>query len=708
MEDLILKKGFVSYEDFGAVGDGVADDFTAIYKAHEYANEHKLKVLGTPGKTYYIFDTTLGTGDTAYSATIKTDVDWQGANFIIDDRKLSRVTGDYRHLAAKQIFNVMPEDEHVMFKIEDEAALAKIEAQGINRKTSKIDIGIDWDGPVMIVPYSSAHRVFRRRGYGQYAGAPMHELIVLKPDGTVDPETPIMFDYGKLDYIEVYKLDESSALTIENGVFTTLESKVNHMFDKGDGTLGYKGSYITRGLNVCRSYTTVKNIKHIVEVGFTLRDRLTGVGEGSPYHGFFRASNANRITFKDCVMPGRCAYGVTHHSSYNFGALCVNKIVLDNCFQPNFWVTVDPETFEVKDAAEYAPGEVGNARKTSPDAIPAMGAVALGEARKMMTWGIGGTNYCKNMEYLNSTLSRFDAHAGLYHGKVINCNISGMELTGVGDFIFKDSAWYPYSSKTPLLYLRSDYGWHWDGDILVQNAKSYMHPDSTLYIAHYSYINWYFGYTVKFPNITVDNMTFYNLKDGERIQDVYEAKLFAFKEIMAKMHLDDAGMPSIFALLDEDGDGYIDEPIYDRNRDGVLDPPCDLDGDGKIGNTSLKFADYFDEGDGFTKPTAWKGIEHPTCTVNLNIATPPRYIKVINNKTHDGRCVCRYVMKDTSLEGISDGGWYRGEGEPDTFGGYFGTTKFIYGEGEDDFFIGTKDKNSVSESFAFEEEYFIP
>ena len=40
-----LNAQFVNYEQFGAVGDGVADDAEAIRKAHNYANEHGLKVL---------------------------------------------------------------------------------------------------------------------------------------------------------------------------------------------------------------------------------------------------------------------------------------------------------------------------------------------------------------------------------------------------------------------------------------------------------------------------------------------------------------------------------------------------------------------------------------------------------------------------------------------------------------------------------------
>ena len=61
---------------------------------------------------------------------------------------------------------------------------------------------------------------------------------------------------------------------------------------------------------------------------------------------------------------------------------------------------------------------------------------------------------------------------------------------------------------------------------------------------------------------------------------------------------------------------------------------------------------------------------------------------------------------DTSLEGISDGGWYRCEGDADTLGGFFGTTEFIYGEGEGESFVGTRDKGDISETFDFVTEYY--
>lgn len=690
-----MEKDFVCYEDFGAVGDGVADDFAAIYKAHEYANEHKLKVLGTPGKTYYIFDTTMGT-DKVYTAVIKTEVDWRGAHFIIDDRKLSRRTDNpYNHLASAHIFKVSPDTEYEMFKIADADALSRIVRDGLNPDTKKIDLGIEWDGAVMIIPYNSDHRIYRRRGYGAFAGAVMHEIIVVLPDGSVSEETPITFDYTSLDYIVVYKLDKSTAITVKNGIFTTLESRVNHMDKNEDGTYTYKpGGYIARGMVVNRSYTTVENIEHRVEGGFTLLERAEGHLEGSPYWGLFRAHEANEVTFKNCIIPGRTAYGPRNgHSSYNFGADSVNKIVLDNCIQPNFWVTVDPESYEVKFATAYSESAVGHAEKTADKTVMGMGFVSVNGETRRLCWGVGGTNFCKNMEYRNSTLTRFDAHMGLYNGKIINCNISGMELTGVGNFDLIDTTWYPYSANTPLLFLRSDYGYHWDGDITVKNVKIYLYSNSVLNVANHYHSNWYYGYTCAFPNITIDNLKLFNRDTEQPLPAGYKIHYFRFLERAKQMHLSDAGTPSIYAFTDADGDGYIDEPRMDRNRDGKIDPPCDLDGDGRVGNTSLKYEDYVDF------DNAKSGIAHLTSTVNLNEVKPPRYFKVVNNS--EGYV---YQIMDTSCERISDGAWYRDKDEPDTLGGFFGATEFIYEEGKS--FVGTENKNGITDTFYFTQEYY--
>ena len=74
-------KQYVTYEAFGAVGDGKTDDLPAIAAAHAYANEHGLPVRAKDDATYYI-------GGKAIVVMVGTDVDFGKAHFIIDDTEI--------------------------------------------------------------------------------------------------------------------------------------------------------------------------------------------------------------------------------------------------------------------------------------------------------------------------------------------------------------------------------------------------------------------------------------------------------------------------------------------------------------------------------------------------------------------------------------------------------------------------------------------
>ena len=562
----------------------------------------------------------------------------------------------------------------------------------------------------MIIPYNSAHGVFRRKGMTQYNGEPMHEIIVLEADGSVSSETPIMFSYAQIDSMDVYRLDPSTAITVKNGVFTTLESRVNHYLTQEDGTLLYiYHGYIWRDIHVLRSYTTVENIEHRVTGGFTLLERAEQNLEGAMCHGFLVADNANHVTFKNCTIPGRTSPGPGNgHSSYGFKANHVNKIVLDGCVQPNFWVTIDPVTYEIKNATERDESKTGySARTATKNVFPGMGSVEVNGINRRLCWGFGGTNYCKNVEYINSTVTRFDAHAGLYNGKIINSRVSYLALTGYGDMIVENSSWYQSDNTNAIASLRGDYGYHWRGNIILKNVNAYMNNRELAYVTGHGYINWYFGYTCTIPNFTIDNLRFFNQQTEEPLGSDFKVKFVRFKENAKRMHLDDSGVPSVFPVNDYDGDGYIDEPRFISDEDGTFYPACDLDGDGRVGNTSLKYDEYMNAPDfitgGVARPSYFRGATHPTCTANLNKVRPPKYIKVLNNTDENGNAVYKYYVKDTSGEGISDGGWYRAANEPDTMGGFFGGTKFFYGDG--DYVIGTADNAAAGESFVFVKEY---
>ncbi|MBE6645552.1 MAG: hypothetical protein E7612_09310 [Ruminococcaceae bacterium] len=691
------------YEDFGAVGDGVTDDYKAIYLTHEAANESGQTVRARDGATYYISNSRFSVnGKTqVYIATIKTNVEWGTAKFIIDDRNISPLSDSpTRAEASANIFNVLPDDEHEMVKITDRAVLDAIVAAGLNPQTTKIDLKLEgWDGPVMIIPNNSSHKIYRRRGFAGFTGGNMHEVIVLDKDGNVSEETPIVFNYESLDYIEVYKLDESSAITVSGGEFTTRASQANLFYNDANGNPASYTAFVYRGIGIQRAFTTVKNVKHYVTDEIPLNDQVDDDGKvvkvGVSYYGFLFPKNTNHITLEDCVLTGRRCYikgsGSGHDGTYDFYGNNINKIVLKNCTQSNFWVTLD----------EY--NNVTAATKDTPGAITSMSSTDLNGTSVQIHWGIGGTNYCKNMEYIGSTLSRFDAHSGLYGGKIIDSTINYMELIGGGNLIIENVTFFaskPGYGANAFIALRNDYGCTWDGEISVKNLNAYMFTEgknySGVYMVYYNYVNWYFGYTSAFPTLTLDNVDFYDIETGKPLPAGFKINLTGSSiSSNSKQHLLECHTAPVFALIDADGDGLIDEPTMDRNRDGFIDPPCDLDGDGVVGKTSLAYAAYIND-----VKAAKYGVTHPDSNVTLNITKPPRHIKIINNDGVNGTGGYTYVIKDTSGYGISDGGYYDND---ENYGGFYGDTKFIYGEGEGEYFLGTDHpKQNKTATFSFE------
>ena len=326
-------KKYVTYEEFGAVGDGASDDFSAIYNAHKFANENGLAVSAREGATYYIHSPLID-GEVS-SVIIKTDVNWGTAHFIIDDRDVSVFKNSETYSwYSKPIFRI--ESDYEPEKITDPEILDTIVKSGLNRASKKLPLSFDY--PVMIIPHNSTHSVYRRIGYGGWGGNDMHEVIVLDKDGNISEETPVMFDYKSLDYVDVIRIDVKP-ITIEGGIFTTRSSRVNTLYVNEKGDKVHVGGYIMRGLYVMRSSVTVKNVKHYVTDEPTMNDQVKN-GEidhiSACYRGFFVSAQANRVTFDGCVMTGRRCYrrptGGTG-GTYDLSGNCVNKIVFKNCIQ---------------------------------------------------------------------------------------------------------------------------------------------------------------------------------------------------------------------------------------------------------------------------------------------------------------------------------------------------------------------------------------
>ena len=505
---------YVNYEDFGAVGDGVTNDFAAIKAAHDYANENGLSVKTDPSKTYYISDTRID-GAVAW-ISIKTPTNWSDTHFIIDDTDYCSTDGT--GISLKHVFIV--ESDYPEEVILDDDILSRLD--GIGEGTEKLDIKLGY--PALLFIYNENKHVYGRSGASfkkkaQALGPEMHEAILVDGDGNIDASTPFIFNYEKVTKIEVIRCD-ITPITLEGGVFTTRASHGAGRYTDAEGNVK-KNGYVARGLRINRSYTTLKNVRHYVEGEITTEQQAAGI-LGSHYHGFFAAYRANEVVIDSCVLTGRRYYHVS--GTYDFTANEVNVIRLINCTQSNFRMK-DEEGREVY----------------SMSISPLTGT--------RYCWGIGGTNFCKNMEYINCRLSRFDAHRGLMNGKIINSEINFIALTGKGKFTIENVDWYAVDegiTNNAFIYLRGDYGSTWEDEISIKNVRA-TPVDDEFYFMHHSYSNFVYGHKCCVPDLVIDNFELVGRGEGEKIKIMCEQRS-VLKE--PNLHLDTVvNVP----MVDDDG-----------------------------------------------------------------------------------------------------------------------------------------------------------
>ena len=474
-----LKKT-VCYEDFGAVGDGVTDDYDAIAKAHAYANENGLDVVTDSSKTYYIGDTGIDEKTAKPTIIIKTNVDWGKSNFIIDDTSFPSSSPAKSSL----IFKVLRENPMVVYTPENDTpngAIARINAEGgFKRDVKKLDFGLGY--AAMIFVRNDEKTVYVRFGLNQNSGEPQNELVCLDKDGNVDPNTPFLLDYDKITKLTVIRIDDAP-LTIKGGIFTTIPKDE------------FCQSYYNRGISIARSNVTVDGITY----------KIAKEGEnGNPYTAFLDVILCANVTIQNSTfqahkfymkktasgaMVGMGTYGISAHDS--------NNVVWKNCIQSNF----------------YADD---------------------GVTRRRGVWDIMGSSGCKNLAYIDSTLARLDAHAGMYNAKIINSKVWTIALSGGGTLEVINSHVYCGS----LIEMRSDYGSSWDGKIIVKDVT--MHCDTSPTLFHCGWYNHNFGLETHIPEEIII--------DGLKLTTPNDVNIFPAKYIeqISFAHLDEIdGKPNV-------------------------------------------------------------------------------------------------------------------------------------------------------------------
>ena len=286
---------YVTYEQFGAVGDGKADDFEAIVKTHEYANENGLSVFANETATYYI-------GGANKTARIMTDTSWSTAQFIIDDTAVESI--------GAWVFHVAP--SHGTTSITGKVAPLKADAT---------NIGTTLDGESLVVLTDSNVKRYIRKGANRNSGSNQSDVILVDKNGNISPDTPLIWDFDAVTSATVYPID-SETLTIRGGRFTTLANSAASEYN-----------YYARGIQVRRSNTVIDGLYHDVK----------NEGEtGAPYSAFVSLSCCAGVTVKNSTFTGHKKYKTIGSAgtsvtmgTYDIGAATSVNAKFINCNQTN-------------------------------------------------------------------------------------------------------------------------------------------------------------------------------------------------------------------------------------------------------------------------------------------------------------------------------------------------------------------------------------
>ena len=445
----------IYYNDFGARGDGYTDDFEEILAAHEYANKYGHTVNANKGYTYYF--------GTEYQKTMKvipimTDVNWTGANFIIDDsvvhvqrnqhadRDNNRVC-DHCKRGLSEPCSSRSDSWHKLslFSVRTSYETYNITEYFAGRALNKSDtnIGFAPGYTALILLQNNNIRHFIRYGVNENAGSAQTEIIIVDKDGNLDPTTPLHWTYETVTYATM-KCVEDDPITIQGGDFQTISNQSENYYD----------SY-GRNIAISRSNVTLKNIKHSITNEGPTR---------APYGGFTSTSHANNVRFENMTIQ--------HHvnrydagtgallGTYEIGATYANNLQWININQSNF--------FEEDGSVSYK--------------------------------GLFGTNYCKNFYFDGCNMTSLDAHCGLYNGTVKNSTFEHMNFIGEGLIEIENVTIYADAAGCTV-NLRSDYGSTWQGDIIVDGlTMKYSRNDlAQLQLCSATYTDWWFGYTTYLP-----------------------------------------------------------------------------------------------------------------------------------------------------------------------------------------------------------------
>ena len=409
-----------------------------------------------------------------YGFDVKADDD---ALYIISGRKGSAIISTNTDFGnATFIIDDTNVEDHTssIFEVRSIKPPIKIDQiKFINKGQKKINLKMD--EPCLVIVNDTTVRRYIRYGLNQNNGKEQTDIFLVDKNGNIDENSPILWDFDNISEMNCLLIDKEK-LKINGGKFLTIanqEEEENH-------------PYFSRNFLITRSNVEINNLKHFVK----------GEGKnGAPYQGFVSVKDASDVQIKNCLLTGRKTYQkignagkLVSRGSYDLSVTRSIDVLFENCRQTN---DVNDETY----------------------------------------WGIFGSNYSKNLIFENCTLSRFDAHMGVYNATIRNSTLGymGIKLIGFGQFLIENST----IGGENLISLRQDYGSTWKGNFKIKNCVFIPSKTKSSTLSLFSGKNsglHDFGYACHMPNkIEIDQLL---IKDSH-LKD-YDS-LFIFSDFNPKM-----------------------------------------------------------------------------------------------------------------------------------------------------------------------------
>ena len=279
---------YVTYEQFGAVGDGVTDDYESIFKTHEFANINNKKVITNNNKTYLI-------KNVPKPIIIKNDVDWGKSKFIIDDSEIT---------LNESYINV--------FLIDSDSEEFEISIESLNKSTRYIPLLSNETGFVYVE--NSNKKQYIRKGVNANDGENQQEVFFVDKGQLLND---IIWDYSSITKATFRNYD-SKAITVNGGFFHTIANN-----------LPVEWPGVNRNILCKRDNVTISNLTHTID--------YSNCATSKPYKGFVRIENCYSVVLDGLQLEAHKTYYKNDipYGNYGFTVFHSINIVIKNIKQLN-------------------------------------------------------------------------------------------------------------------------------------------------------------------------------------------------------------------------------------------------------------------------------------------------------------------------------------------------------------------------------------